>query len=330
MKQRAEFKGSRASRGFTLIEIAVALAIMALIAAATVPNFMEEIRERQAAVTVQETQTIMDAARSYRVANGAWPGGATCATAWNVLTAGANPYMGGLSATNKYNYPYTLSCQSNTFRISQRTAQDWDSFVANQLPGTTITNSANNTITTVVGVPGSEPAMDSKLSRLNVGNPELNRMKTAFYMGGNAIHEGGDINLSKANPVITAQSGSLRLHSASGQTILNGTLQVQDVMLGATGRLLSSSLPNYVHKGTYIVRHGWLVAKPGCPNSGQPKASLRPGNLNAGMTASPGIVAYEYRTIDSGSYWTVSTNTYGAESDRNNMDSLIDVYCYYP
>jgi prepilin-type N-terminal cleavage/methylation domain-containing protein len=332
MKLPANFGSARSNSGFSLVELAIAMAIMALVAAATVPNFLEDYNDRRATVAIQETQTILDAARAYRVDNGTWPGGAACVTAWNVLTAGGSPYMAGITTNNKYNFPYTLSCVGNTFRVEQRIVPDWDSVVANGLPGTTIVNATNNTIRSVIGVPGSEPSLDSKLSRINTGNPEHNRMRTTMLMGGNAINEGGDINLSKANPVITAQSGSLNFNSASGMTYMNGTLVVDDVMLGVAGRRVRDAIPNYVHKGTFVVGHGWLVAKPSCPNGGTPKALLRPGNINAGYSSggSVGVVAVEYRAIDSGTFWTVSTNTYGNATDRNNMDSLIDTYCYYP
>lgn len=332
MKTHVNLSASRSAKGFTLIELSVVLAIMALMAAFTVPSIMEEINERRAVITIQDTQTILDAARVFRLQNGTWPGGPSCATAWTALTSGGSPYLAGVSANNKYNTPYTLSCVGNTFRVTQNIIPDWDSYVANGLPATTITVPAANTIQSVIGVPGTEPAFNSKLSRIATGNPEDNRMRTTLHMAGNTIDEAGDITMSKTDPRITASSGSLIFNAASGVHFMNGTLVVDDVMLGWGGRRLSDSMPNYVQKGTYLVRHGDLVLKPACLNGGIPKASLRVGNVNAGYASPmPGVgkVGLEFRAIDSGSYWTVSTNVLGVAADRDNMDSLIDTFCYY-
>ena len=332
MKSHGNF--GKKARGFTLVEIAIAMAIMALIAAATLPNMIEEINERRAAITIQDTQTILDAARVFRLTNGTWPGGAGCATAWAVLTSGANPLMAGVATTNKYNFPYQLSCAGNTFRVTQQLIPDWDSYVANGLPGTTITVPATNTIRSVIGVPGTEPAFISKLSRINTGNPEDNRMRTTMHMGGNPIDEASDITFSKTDPVIRASSGSLVFNSQSNFSFMNGTLVVNDVQLGWGGRLLSDAMANYVQKGTYLVRHGDLVRKPTCLNGGVPKASMRVGNVNAGyVSPSPlgvGRIGLEFRAIDTGIYWTIATNTLGIASDRDRMDSLVDTFCYYP
>ncbi len=43
-----------------------------------------------------------------------------------------------------------------------------------------------------------------------------------------------------------------------------------------------------------------------------------------------GAFGFEYRLLDYGSYWIVSTNIIGSEVERNNLQSLVDVYCYYP
>lgn len=57
-------------KGFTLAEAAVSLAILGIMAALTTPNYLAELQQRRAEVTVADTQAIVDAARSYRVSNG--------------------------------------------------------------------------------------------------------------------------------------------------------------------------------------------------------------------------------------------------------------------
>lgn len=219
--------------GFTLLEMAVALAVLSLMAAYMTPNFLEQINEDRAHATIQETQAILDAARVYRRDTGAWPGGATCSTAWTVLTTGANPYLAGVTANNKYNSPYLLSCTSNNFRVQQNLTADWDSYVANKLPSTTITNSATYTIASSVGIPGTEPALSSKLSRIATGNPEDVTMRTDLLMGGNDITGVGGIDASSVNVTGATNTGSL---AVTGNATVAGTTQTGT--LGVTGNAL--------------------------------------------------------------------------------------------
>lgn len=331
--------------GFTLLEIAIVLAIAAMLAIFSVPSFLEEINERRATVTVQETQAILDAARVFRVQNGTWPGIPTCANAITVLSGGGTPFLGGIGANNKYNFAYTTSCPGNIFRVTQRAIPDWDSYLANALPGTIISVAATNTIQTTIGVPGTEPALDSKLERLATGNPEDNRMRTTLLMGQNQIQEGGDIQFTKATPVLQSTNGSLTLQSANGKVVTSGESVADEFVFGPgatkpsdAGTKLSDRLPKYVQQGSYLVKHGDGVIKPVCGTGGTPKASLRPGTLLAGYVAggggTPGIVAAQWRldntAIAGQPAWLVSMNTYGTAPDRNNMDGLVDVFCDYP
>lgn len=129
--------------GFTLIELAIVLAVMAMIAVYATPRYMEQLNQKRAILTAQETQSFLDAARSYRMQNGSWPGQASsCANAKSVLESTSPPTLAGISATNKYNQAVTPACNANTFSITQSIAQDWDGVVANNLPGTVISNAA--------------------------------------------------------------------------------------------------------------------------------------------------------------------------------------------
>jgi len=213
--------------------MAVALAVLSLMAAYMTPNFLEQINEDRAHATIQETQAILDAARVYRRDTGTWPGGATCSTAWTVLTTGANPYLAGVTANNKYNSPYLLSCTSKNFRVQQNLTADWDSYVANKLPSTTITNSATYTIASSVGIPGTEPALSSKLSRIATGNPEDVTMRTDLLMGGNDITGVGGIDASSVNVTGATNTGSL---AVTGNATVAGTTQTGT--LGVTGNAL--------------------------------------------------------------------------------------------
>ncbi|HBP1602427.1 TPA: type II secretion system protein [Pseudomonas aeruginosa] len=327
---------ARKQAGFTLIELVVVMAVMALIAALMTPNMMEELNLRRANLTAEDTTAILDAARSYRVATASWPGGATCSTAISVLKTGG--YLGAMSTDNRYNNPVTTSCDARTFSVVQSAVKDWDGYLVNSIAGTEITAAATNQITSTIGVPGSEPALSNKLTRVATGNLEDNRMRTNLLMGGQQINEAGNINFSQANPNITAQSGSLTLSAQNGQVVIPAgqTLTVDDVVVRSRGnRLLSASLPNFVHIGTYIVRNGWLVQKPTCAAGGVPKGALRPAAMRGGYAGSydpayVGRYGFNYRLTSTGAYWSVTAVAEGYAVDYVNLDSLVDVFCYYP
>ena len=324
-------------RGFTLIELMVVLAIMGILAAITTPKFMEDLNVRRANLTAEDTTAIMDAARSYRVSNhAAWPGGATnCSNAITVLKT--EGYLSAVSTTNRYNNAIKTSCDSKIFSVEQQAVKDWDGYLTNTIAGTEITNAGSFQITSRIGIPGSEPGLRNKLSRIATGDPEDNRMQTTLYMGGNQVNEAGDINFSQANPKLTAQSGSLTLSAQDGQIIIPAgqTLTVDDVIIRSrNNRPVSSGMPNFVQIGTYIVRDGWLVTQPSCPSGGVPKAALRPAAMRGGYAGSydpdyVGRYGINYKLTTSGSYWIVTAVADGYSADYQDLDSLVDVFCYY-
>lgn len=323
-------------RGFTLIELMVVLAVLGLLAAFTTPKYIEELNLRRANLTAEDTAAIMDAARSYRVSTASWPGSASsCNNAITVLKTGG--YLSAINTTNRYNNAITTSCDAKSFSVAQQAIESWDGYLTNTMAGTEITNAATYQVTSKIGIPGSEPALSNKLTRIATGNLEDNRMETTLYMGGNQMAEAGNINFSQANPTLTAQSGSLTLSAQNGQIIIptGQTLTVDDVIVrNRNNRPVSSGMPNFVQIGTYIVRDGWLVTKPTCPSAGVPKAALRPAAMRGGYAGSydaayVGRYGINYRLTSSGSYWVVTAVAEGYAADYQNLDSLVDVYCYY-
>ncbi len=215
--------------GFTLLELAVVLSVLSLLATLAVPNFMDQYNEKRAAVTIKETDLMMDAVRAYRANTGNWPGQPTCTTAVTVLRAGPSPYLGGTGYANRYNSPYVTSCNANSFTISQDIIPDYDGVVANGLPGTVVSNSATSSITSIVGVPGSEGAIAGKLSRISTGNIEDNRMRADLLLGGNNISE---INNVSSNAVSTT---NLNTHNASASgTVTASQMNANNAHIGGT------------------------------------------------------------------------------------------------
>ena len=211
-------------RGFTLVELMVVMAILGIIAALMTPNIMNDINQRRANLTIEETQLVMDAARSYRIQNGVWPGDSTCSNAISIMKGSSPAYIGGGLITNKYNSRFSTSCTSRTFSLDQNAIADWDGYVANSLAGTEIVSAATHQIRTTVGIPGSEAALDSKLSRIATGNAELNRMRTTLLLGGNDITEVGNLNATSGS---FAGNVTAQMLTVQQQASINGALAVQ-------------------------------------------------------------------------------------------------------
>lgn len=211
-------------RGFTLIEMMVVIAILGLITALMTPSMMNEINHRRASLAIEETQLVVDAARTYRIQNGVWPGDSTCSNAISIMKNSTPAYIAGVSTTNKYNSPFSTSCTSLTFSLDQNAIADWDGYMANSLAATEIVSAATHQIRTTIGIPGSEAALDSKLSRIATGNAELNRMRTTLLLGGNDINEVGNLNATSA-----AFAGNVNAQTLTVQQLaaINGALTVQ-------------------------------------------------------------------------------------------------------
>ncbi|WP_259677147.1 shufflon system plasmid conjugative transfer pilus tip adhesin PilV, partial [Pseudomonas putida] len=201
--------------GFSLLELTIVLAIMAMLAVAAVPRYMEEINRNRSRVTTENTQAILDAARAYRLSNGAWPGGASCINAISEMVSQSPAMLPPGLEVNKYNNAVSTSCTAWTFSVDQSIVEDWDGVLANNLPGTSIVNASQNRIRSTIGIPGSETANDAKLSRLAEQNVELNRMKTNLLLGNFDIEEVGRIEAVNATISGLAKAGRVEAVSAA-------------------------------------------------------------------------------------------------------------------
>ncbi|WP_371929070.1 shufflon system plasmid conjugative transfer pilus tip adhesin PilV [Pseudomonas sp. FSL R10-0399] len=75
-----------------------------------------------------------------------------------------------------------------------------------------------------MGIPGSEAALDSKLSRIATGNAELNKMRTTLLLGGNDINEVGNLNATSGS---FAGNVTAQMLTVQQQASINGALAVQ-------------------------------------------------------------------------------------------------------
>lgn len=225
-----------------MLEMMVVMAIIAIVAALTAPRYMDEINLMRAKSSAEETQMIVDAARVYRMKNSTWPGNGTCANGMSILNS--EGMLKGIGAYNKYGSPYSVSCTQYTFSVDQNVTEDWDGYMVNVLAGTQIVNAGTYQIRTTIGIPGSEPGLDSKLSRIATGNAELNRMRTTLLLGGNDITEVGTINAVtgqfSGNVTTNGNVGANGNIGANGNVTANGNITAQGSVNGNTVNSSSS------------------------------------------------------------------------------------------
>lgn len=288
--------------GFTLLEISIVLAIMAIIVMYTTPNWIEELNEKRANLTAQETQTLIDAARTYRLREGKWPGNATCADAFIVLQNAEPPFLSGAPEKNKFNSLVTPSCTENTFSVDQTITKDWSGVVANMLPSTVVVNSTTSLIRTTIGIPGTEPALDSKLSRIATGNAELNRMKTTLLLGGHDISEVNGID---------AVSG-----------VFSGNLTVKDATL-LQGLLTAEGESQFKKKAIFndaVVLTKVVTPQTSCPENGALARDSAGMTLScqSGVWASNGGLDGPYRVSGSSlGAWKMCTLNYASGNSKS-------------
>ena len=101
--------------GFTLVEIMIVVAIIALLAAIAIPNLIRARLSANEAAAETAIRTIHTAAQSYRAVNTAFPASLT------TLASATPPYIDSvLGAGAKNGYNFTLTAGTNTFSSTAR------------------------------------------------------------------------------------------------------------------------------------------------------------------------------------------------------------------
>jgi len=147
--------------GFTLLELAVALAGLAIITTAAIPYFIRQAEVAAAQRTTKEVSSIQEAAKWYRVQNDAWP--ASVAT---LQTAG---YLNlSWAAQNPWGNAYSISSNSTSLTVTATLPDSMGGILSRVLPGVSSTTvGTNRTVNSVIPVPGQEASLTTVTDTAN-------------------------------------------------------------------------------------------------------------------------------------------------------------------
>lgn len=201
--------------GFTLVEVALVMAILSLLAAAVVPVAVRQVELQFAQRTGREVSLIQEAAKWFYVDQRQWPASIAELQAGGYL----NPSWNGLTPWGE---PYALTRTSASFSVSAPVPAGVEGQVQ-QLVVTpsTATQGANVVVTSTVPIPGREASLAMLVHKEGdwmSGPLELRDTHIAFASGGAPLWRAG---LSGSTfSVSDFSTQRLGIDRGSGQTSL--------------------------------------------------------------------------------------------------------------
>ncbi len=152
-------------RGFTLLELAIAMAGLALLTTTAIPYFIRQAEVTAAQKTVKETVTIQEAAKWYYLSNMAWPSSVRSLKNARYL----NPQWSG---RNPWENDYSISSTARTFTVATTVPSSVKGVLTRALPGVSSwTNGTHQVVASVIPVPAYEASLTEVR---NAANTALN------------------------------------------------------------------------------------------------------------------------------------------------------------
>ena len=105
------------NKGFTLIELMIVVAIIAIIAAIAIPNLLRSRMQSNESAAVGNLRTIVGAQTAFQGANFEY------ATTFDQLTTATPPFLDGDWTTAKSGYNYVLGGDANAFTANANAVQ---------------------------------------------------------------------------------------------------------------------------------------------------------------------------------------------------------------
>ncbi len=174
----------RLHAGFTLVEVALAMAILSLLAAGIVPVAIRQVELQFAQRTGREVSLIQEGAKWFYVDQRRWPASIAELQSGQYL----NPSWNGLTP---WGQPYTLSQTSTSFSVAAPVPAGVEGQVQQLVvtPSTAL-QGANVMVTSTVPVPGREASLAMLVHKQGdwmSGPLELRDTQIAFTSGGTPL-----------------------------------------------------------------------------------------------------------------------------------------------
>lgn len=310
--------------GFSLVELTIALAVMAVLATATIPYMQTKMEQARADKTADEMRMWLEAGLAYYSANNAWPADA------NVLVVGG--YMTTDNLTNPWGGTYQLVPSGNSLQVST-TFNRYPLVGKEKLP---LSSVAGNVVTASVVIPGTETAHARFLNRF--GDNGQNVMEATLDLNGNLLDNATSIRAQAGSELAIRGATTTRIQSQAGTDNSDpenpdGSLNVNDIALRSLGagnqQWLSHRLPKFAMMSSVYVQDGVLVQQPACATGGTPKIYLIPAGIHAeyvGVTQA----AFQVWATRLGNLWRVNVKEYGTGNViQPGGTAIAQIYCYF-
>lgn len=166
-------------KGFTLLELSIAMAGLALLTASAIPYFIRQAEVAAAQKTVNEISTIQEAAKWYYLENVAWPSSVGSLKSARYLSQ-------QWSASNPWGNGYSISSSARTFTVSTAVPGSVKGVLTRALPGVSSwSNGGSQFVSSVIPA----PAHEANLTEVrNAANTALNMARQSALPPNGPIH----------------------------------------------------------------------------------------------------------------------------------------------